>query len=66
MRASGYAVDGSVTSVTINRATMTIFYTSLSSALEHAIWQIWNGKVRARDVQDKQKPETIFCFETNL
>ena len=36
---------------------MTIFYTSLTmySALDHAIWLIWHGQVRTRDIAMTQK-----------
>ena len=46
---TGYTVDSSITPETMNHATDDDFYTSLSSALECVIWQIWHRKVRARD-----------------
>ena len=49
------AVDSSITSIITNHAANDGFYTSLISALECAIWQIWHRKMRARDAQGEQR-----------
>ena len=35
------------------------------SALDHAIWQILNGKVRARETQYKLKPSILSVLSQN-
>ena len=42
------------------------FIIEVASTLEHAIWQLWHGKVRATDAQGGQKHEAIFHLKTNL